>query len=95
MNISEVRIEFCKSDAKFFVVGPMGVPLGGMYDFYSCGASTPKSVLRSPYPFWKGQKGFDTLDEASEALQQTVAHMEAVIELPSQQRIGSSKFWKP
>ncbi len=79
---------------RHFVVDRQGIPLGPMRDFYSGSGSTPLGVVRNPYPFRRGQDGFETLEEAEAALAKTKAHIEAVIALPEKQRVGASRFWK-
>lgn len=96
MNISDLKIchfDFWGKGAKYFVVGMFDTPLGGMYDFYN-GGNAPPGVIRNPYPFWNGQPGVDTIEEAEHLLALTKNHMEEVLKIAPAQRVGSSKFWK-
>lgn len=90
MNISDLRIE-----TRYFVVGADGCPIGPMCDFYSGSASVPTGILRNPFPFRIGQKGFSTPEEAQDNLDKMILHMQAVLDVEPRKRIGSSRFWKP
>lgn len=89
MKISELRIE-----TRHFVVGAEGCPIGPMQDFYYGSASVPPIVARNPFPFKRGQAGFQTKEEAQDHLDRLIAHMKAVLSVEPSKRIGASRFWK-